>query len=209
VRGDRNRLVQPYLDSLNKVIALQPRILLPGQEVAVVGKEKIEEQLILIRDALQYVHDEVIKGMNDGKDVYQLMQEIELPRRVAHLSQSHGRVDWVIRNMVYEYGGWFQYRNTSELYPYHVSEVYADVIEIAGVKPVLAKAEARLQAGEPVHALLLIEMAVESEPENPDVLRAQIQVLTTLLERSRATTNNFSEIAWLETEISKAKDMLD
>ncbi len=209
VRGDRNRLVEPYLDSLNKVIALQPEILLPGQEVAVVGKEKIEEQLILIRDALQYVHDEVIEGMNDGKDVYQLMQEIELPRRVAHLSQSHGRVDWVIRNMVYEYGGWFQYRSTSELYPYHVSDVYADIIEIAGVKPVLAKAEVRLQADEPVHALLLVEMALESEPENPDVLRAQIQVLTTLLERSRATTNNFSEIAWLETEISKAEDMLD
>lgn len=209
VRGDRNRLVEPYLDSLNKVIALEPEILLPGQEVAVFGREEIEERLILIRDALQYVHDEVIEGLNDGKDVYQLMQEIELPKRLAHLSQTHGRVDWTIRNMVYEYGGWFQYRHTSELYPHHVSEVYADVVEIAGVEPLLARAQTRLQAGEPVHALLLIEMALEAEPENPAVLRAQIQVLTTLLETSRATTNNFSEIAWIETEITKAQEMLD
>jgi len=111
--------------------------------------------------------------------------------------------------MVYEYGGWFQYRHTSELYPHHVSEVYADVVEIAGVEPLLARAQTRLKAGEPFHALLLIEIALEAAPENPSVLQAQIQVLTTLLETSRATTNNFSEIAWLETEITKAKETLD
>ncbi len=209
VRADRNRLVEPYLDSLNTVIALEPEIFLPGQEVAVFGKEDIKQRLVLIRDAVQYVHDEVIEGLNDGKDVYQLMQEIELPEDLAQLSQTHGRVDWTIRNMVYEYGGWFQYRHTSELYPYHVSEVYADVVEIAGVEPLLSKAQTRLQAGEPEHALLLIEMALEAEPENPAVLQAQIEVLTNLLETSRATTNNFSEIAWIETEITKAQEKLD
>jgi len=209
VRGDRNRLVEPYLASLEKAIALEPEIFLPGQEVPVFGKEEILARLTLIRDAVQYVHDEVIDGLNDGKDVYQLMQEIQLPEELAHLSQSHGRVDWTIRNMVYEYGGWFQYRRTSELYPYPVSEVYADVVELAGVAPLLARAQQYMAEDKPVHALHLIEMALEAEPENADVRKAQIDVLTALLNRSRATTNNFSEIAWIETELREARKQLD
>ncbi len=209
VRADKDRSMENYIESLNKVIALEPEVLLMGQERPFFGKEKILENLTKIRDAVVYVHNEVVKGLNDGKDVWQLMQEIKLPDKLADLSQGHGRIDWSIRDMVYQYGGWFQYRYTSELYPIHVSDVYPDVVELAGgVDGLVTRARHHLDNDKPVHALHLIEMAVASNPKNPSVLKTQIDILNSLLNNSRSTINNFSEIAWLETEIAKAKGKL-
>ena len=45
----------------------------------VVGKDEIRRQLQKYHDAIVYVHDAVVAGMNAGKDVHTLMQEIKLP----------------------------------------------------------------------------------------------------------------------------------
>jgi len=209
VRADKNRFMDAYLESLDKAIALEPEIFLPGQDRPCFGKEKILGNLTKIRDAVRYVRDEVVKGLIQGKDVYQLMQEIKLPPELADLSQKHGRVEWSIRSMVYHYGAWFQYRYTSELYPYRPTLMYLDLVELAGgVEPVVKRAQQALANGEPVKAIQLVEAALEAAPNNKQVLQAQLTVLQALLKRARETSNTFSEVAWLQLEISRVKKKL-
>ncbi|HVR44163.1 MAG TPA: hypothetical protein VMS56_12050 [Thermoanaerobaculia bacterium] len=46
-----------------------------------------------LRHALLYVHDVTVVGMNAGKDVYTLMQEIELADDLR-LPENYGTVRW-------------------------------------------------------------------------------------------------------------------
>ena len=62
------------------------------------GEEKIVAGLTKMRDAVQYVHDETIAGMNSGKSLYQLMETIRLPPELE-LSQAHERVSWAVKSI--------------------------------------------------------------------------------------------------------------
>ncbi len=210
VRADKNRFMDAYLESLDKAIALEPEFFLPGQDKPFFGKEKILADLIKIRDAVQYVRNEVVKGLIQGKDVYRLMQEIRLPEHLADLSQQHGRMEWSIRSMVYHYGAWFQYRYTSELYPYRPTLMYPDLVELAGgVAPVCKRARQALANNKPVKAIQLVEAALETAPDDKQVLETQLQVLQALLKRAQETEKTFSEIAWLQAEITKVRRKLE
>ncbi|MDJ0850398.1 MAG: alkyl sulfatase dimerization domain-containing protein [Myxococcota bacterium] len=210
VRGDRGRSVDRYITSLNRAIELEPELLLPGQDHIVRGREKVMAGLVELRDAVVHVRNAVVAGMNRGEDVYQLMQEISLPPELADLDQSHGRTEWTIRNMVYEYGAWFQYRLTSELYPHRPLDVYPELVEAAGgTAPIVARARKNLAAGELHRAQLLIEVAREAAPRDADVIAAEIEILEALLANARATTNTFSEVGWLQSEITRAKRRRD
>lgn len=203
VRADRNRNLGKYIDTLNKLIELQPEYLLPQQDEPVIGKQQITAGLVLLRDATSYVYDEIYKGLNAGKDVYQLMREISLPEQLAHLSQQHGKVEWTVRETVNQTGGWFAYRYTSELYPYRPHEIYPELVALAGIKKILKQVDRYLEQAKPVQAMQMVEVALEAEPDNEKVLASQRKVLLALLENARATTNTFSEVAWLQAQLTK------
>ena len=79
VRGDRYREALGFIESLERVRALEPELLLTGHHGPVVGKETIRAELTRLRDAVRFVHDETVRGMNHGKDIHTLMREIQLP----------------------------------------------------------------------------------------------------------------------------------
>jgi len=208
VRADRNRILEKYIDTINTIIALQPAILLPGQDDPVTDADEIMDGLVLLRDAATYVHDEIWKGLSAGKDVYQLMREIELPEAMAHLSQQHGRVQWTVRETVNQTGGWFAYRYTSELYPYRPHEIYPELVALAGERQVIASARGMLDSGELEKAMMMAEAAVEADASSEAALQLQLDVLSALLQRAQATHKTFSEIAWLQSQMTKVEQRL-
>ena len=202
VRADRNRILTEYIDTINTMIALAPEVLLPGQDDPMFDKDKIMTDLVLLRDAAVYVHDAIYAGLAKGKDVYELMRDIQLPEQFSHLSQQHGRVEWTVRETVNQTGAWFSYRYTSELYPYRPALVYPELVDMAGgVNNVVAQAEKQLEAGELIKALHLTEVALEAEADSRNAIKAHIAVLKALLMRAQSTYKTFSEIAWLQFRI--------
>ncbi|NJO55057.1 MAG: hypothetical protein HC834_00450 [Rhodospirillales bacterium] len=88
------------------MLALEPEIVVPSQCPAIVGKDNIKAQLTKMRDAIVYVHEAVLKGMNDGKDVHTLMEEIKLPPELD-VGEGYGKISWSVRGMYESYVGWF------------------------------------------------------------------------------------------------------
>lgn len=76
-----------------------PDILVPSHRDHLVGRETIVAALTKIRNAVAYVHSEVIKGMNEGKTVHQLMDSIQLPAHLD-LTQEHRRVSWAVKSIL-------------------------------------------------------------------------------------------------------------
>jgi alkyl sulfatase BDS1-like metallo-beta-lactamase superfamily hydrolase len=203
IRGTKPRPALDWIKSIDTVLALQPDIVLNGHGDPIIGQANITQKLTRYRDAIQYVHDETVKGMNAGKDVYTLMQEIQLPARY-NLSEIFGKVSWSVRGIYDGYAGWFD-ANPASMYEVPPSSVYPYLVKLAGGPDRVAQlALERLQAGKPVEALHLTDVALAFDPKNAAALNARIKAFAALREKSE----NVVEDGWLEFGIRKAKEAL-
>ena len=203
MRGEKVRKPVEYIKSLDRLIALNPDVILPSHLDPTIGAEKIRKGMQRIRDAVQYVHDETIAGMNAGKTVNQLMKEIKLPPNFE-LVQNHGRVDWAVKSIWEYYMGWFRFESTTELYPIPAQDVYADLAQIAGNENLIALANNYLIQGEPVKTLHITEIALAGDPQNASALALRDQALVELLERAENGLRNDYEIYWLKSQLDTA-----
>ena len=164
---------------------------------------EITRRLTRYRDAMQYVHDEVVKGMDDGKDVFTLMQEINLPKQYD-LSEVFGKVSWSVRGIYDGYAGWFD-ANPSSMYALPPASVYPDLVKLAGgAEPVVKLALERVTNGKPLEALHLTDVVLSSDPKNAAALKARIKALESL----QKDCENVVEDGWLTYGITKAKKEL-
>lgn len=204
IRGTKPRWALDWVKSIDTVLALRPEIVLNGHGDPILGNAEITRRLTRYRDAIQYVHDEVIKGMNSGKDVFTLMQEIKLPARFD-LSEIFGKVSWSVRGIYDGYAGWFD-GNPSSMYELPPASVYADLVRLSGgPEPLIRLALEKIEAGKAVEALHLTDVVLTSDGKNSGALKARIKALLYLRDR----TENVVEDGWLQYGIAKAKEQLD
>lgn len=198
VRGDKIRYVQWYLDGVQRVLDLDPEVLITGHGDPIRGGGEIRRQLSRIRDATEYVKQRTWDGMNAGVDLFTLMGSISLPPELA-IGQGHGKVPWMVRAIWEEHLGWFRYESTTELYHVPPRVVASDLVELAGgPEPVLARSRQHLGAGRPLEALHLAEAVLATAPACVVALKAKLAATEYLLEH--CTRENFSETRWLEAE---------
>lgn len=205
IRGDHLRSARLFVSSVDRILDLEPERLITGHHPPVEGAQQIREDLVHIRDATQYIHDETVKGMNDGKDLWTLMAEIELPAELEPAPQGRGPVRWYVRAVWEEYVGWFRAESTTELYAVPPRAIWGELAELAGGPSVLAaRAAAHVAAGEPVEALHFTDIALSIDPDHREAREAQIAALEILLERTGG--DPWDEIRWLEGEIERARE---
>ncbi len=198
MRGDRYRDALVVIDSIEKVRRLRPEVLLTGHFEPVRGADLIDRELTRLRDAVRYVHDATVAGMNAGTDVRSLMREIALPPELE-VGQGYGSVPWDVRAIWENYAGWFHHRSTTELYAVPVSAVHADLVDAAGgADALIERAAARVRAGEPLEAIHLAEIVRTVDPGHTGAVQVMLDAHTALLERSE----NFWETAWLRKQLA-------
>jgi alkyl sulfatase BDS1-like metallo-beta-lactamase superfamily hydrolase len=199
VRGDRYREALEFIDSLERVRALEPEMLLVGHHGPVVGRDLIQTELARIRDAVRHVHDETVKGMNENEDVHTLMREIRLPPGLE-IGQGYGKVSWCVRAIWENYAGWFHHHSTTELYATPYWSVHPDLVELAGGPDAVAsRARQRFEEGRVLEAIHLAEAALAADPGHPGALDANLAAHRRLLDES----SNFWESAWLRKQIGR------
>jgi alkyl sulfatase BDS1-like metallo-beta-lactamase superfamily hydrolase len=200
MRGDKPRLVQRYLRSLEMVRDLGAELLVTGHGDPVRGADTIRASLDKMHAAVSYVNQAVIDGMNAGKDVHTLMREIRLPDDLK-IGEFHGKVSWAVRSIWEEYSGWFHYDSTTSLYGVPRSSVDTDLAELAGGATALAaRARAKLESGRAQEAMHLLDIALGAEPRCVEALGVKKAALQRLLDDSGNT--NLSETMWLRAEMA-------
>ncbi len=196
IRGDRYRDAITCAAAAQTVLDLQPETILYGHHQAVEGKQLIQDELIAYRDATMYIHDETVKGMNAGKDVHTLQQEIRLPPEME-VGQGYGKVSWNIRAIWEHYAGWFHHQSTTELYSVPRSSIDNDLLELAGADALCERASNKLANGEREQALHLLDIVLGAEPGHAKATELSIEVHQSLL----AESENFWLTGWLENQI--------
>jgi len=203
IRGDRYRDALVCAAAVETVRALEPVTILYGHHGPVEGADVIQQELTVLRDAILHVHDATVAGMNAGKDVHTLMEEIELPPELE-VGQGYGKVSWGVRAIWENYAGWFHHRTTTELYSLPASAVYPDLVELAGGASAIAeRARQKLAAGATLDALHLLDIGLHVEPDSAELRALALSAHETLL----AASNNFWLSAWLQHQIRRLETL--
>lgn len=206
IRGDRYRFAEPYLESLRRIRALEPELLITGHFEPIAGKELIRQCLDRLEQAVAYVHTETLKGMNAGADIWTLMRDITLPDEL-YVGQGYGKVSWAVRTFWESYMGWFKAQHTSELYPTQPAEIYPALVALAGIDAVLRLGRDALAAEDVERANLLAEAALAAEPDSRNALQLSLDAHRALLARSGE--DNFWETGWLQTRIGELEQRVN
>ncbi|MFO0949030.1 MAG: alkyl sulfatase dimerization domain-containing protein [Planctomycetota bacterium] len=201
LRGTRPRWATDYITSLDKVRNWQPEYLLPSHGEPIEGREAVAAALKKYRDAIAYVHDATVRGMNEGKDVHAVMREVKLPPELA-IPEIYGEVSWSVRGIYEGYVGWFD-GNPANMYSTPVDSVYPDMVELAGGADAVAERARKLlsEGSDPVKSLHLAEVALRAEPKSIAALQAKQAALEALKKKSA----NAIEEAWLESGLRKTR----
>ena len=110
IRGTAYRDVMAWVASLDLMRELQPEFLVPSHGRPLSGAAEIHTRLTNYRDAIQYVHDQTIRGINKGLSADQLARQISLPPHLAsdpYLQPYYGNVAFSVRSIFTGYLGWF------------------------------------------------------------------------------------------------------
>ena len=124
------------------------------------------------RDAILYVHDETVKGMNAGKDVLTLMNEIKLPPNLD-IGETYGRISWSVRGIYEGYVGWFDGNVSTMFGP--ASQGYGEIVKLAGGPNAVASRASDLATSDPVRALYPDGYGPRGRSEAPGYARSPIE----------------------------------
>jgi alkyl sulfatase BDS1-like metallo-beta-lactamase superfamily hydrolase len=184
LRGDKPRSALQFIASIKVLRALGPEMILTGHEV-VQGSEHIARETSRIIDAVQWVHDRTVEGMNTGKALSALMAEIRTPPELT-LTEEYGKVAWNVRAIWHEYTGWYDPdRGLTELYGVRASSVAPAIAELAGGADRLAeRARTFILEDKPLEALHLLDLALAAAPDSARVCQVRREALELLLKQT-------------------------
>lgn len=206
IRGDRYRDALTCAAAAQTVLDLNAELLLYGHHEPVVGEALIRSEVTAYRDAIFYVHDEVVKGMNAGKSLHTLQQEIQLPA-ACEVGQGYGTVRWSIRAIWESYAGWFKHESTTELYSVPQKSIHADLVEMAGADALVERARQKSEAQKHEEALHLLDIVLNADPHHQPAKKLSLAVHEALCTdaKSFCHTGNFWLVGWLQNQIKLLK----
>ena len=197
IRGDRYRDALTVAAAVEVVMDLGVETILYGHHEPIVGGELIATELTVLRDAILYVHDETVKGMNAGLDVHTLMADIQLPSELE-VGEGYGKVSWSVRAIWENYAGWFKHESTTELYSQPRSVIHEDLVELAGgPEAIIQRAQLKVGEGKYTEALHLLDIIAAHQRPSSGAVAVAIAAHEGLLSDSE----NFWLSSWLKSQI--------
>ena len=204
IRGTAYRDVKRWVDSIDKMRALEPEFLVPQHTRPLTGAEEIYQTLTNYRDAIQFVHDQTIRWMNKGLTPMEIVEKVKLPPHLArqpYLHEYYGTVAWSVRAIFDGYLGWFG-GNATDLFPLPLKERARRFADLAGgEQALLGRAQQALAGQDYQWALELTDQLLQLSPESGEVRKLKAAALKALGSRQiAATARNYYLTQALEVE---------
>ena len=201
IRGTTHRDVMGWVNSLDKMLSLNPEYIFPSHTKPIIGND-ISSTLTLYRDAIQFVHDQTVRLMNEGYYPDQIIEMIELPNSIQEspfLSEFYGTVRWSVKSIFNGYLGWFN-GNPTELDPLPRKKEAQMLAElVGGEEKLLFALKNAVNSNEMQWALELSDKLLALEYNSEEVKSLRSQALTYIgLRSSNPNKRNYFLTSALE-----------
>ncbi len=195
IRGTPNRSVRLWADSLNKLAQYNAAALVGGHTHPIRGTEEVQQVLRDYHDAVAFIHDKTVEGMNKGLTPDELVEYVQLPEELAnkdYLQPFYGHPEWGVRSVFNGYLGWFD-GNPSNLFRLSPKSEAEHVATLAGGTDALqAAASQALDKDDNQWAAQLADHLLAIDPENAKAKQIKANALTKLAQTMvNATARNY------------------
>jgi len=136
IRGTPPRDCRVWANSLRTMRSLEADSLVPSHTQPVFGRQTIHDLLTSYLSAIDFVHDQTIRHMNELRHPEDIGQLIRLPstlRNHPFLQHFYGRVDWSAKGVYERYVGWFS-GDAVELLPLTPNEKAKRMVDLLGAE---------------------------------------------------------------------------
>jgi alkyl sulfatase BDS1-like metallo-beta-lactamase superfamily hydrolase len=175
-----------WADALEAIAAREPMALAPGHGPAIAGTDAVRSACLDTARALRWLHDEVVRRLNDGMWAEQILAEVNaLPPDLAskpYLRPIYGCPTFIVHGILRRYAGWFD-GNPSHLFAAPTQAIAKEVVSLAGPTQVLQRARTLQQMGDVQLALHLVDYVIDASAA---ALMAEAQQLKSELLAARA-----------------------
>ncbi|TWU24842.1 Hydroxyacylglutathione hydrolase [Novipirellula galeiformis] len=195
IRGTPNRSVRLWAESLSKLANNNAVALVGGHTQPVLGADEVKQVLGDYRDAVQFIHDKTVEGMNKGMTPDELVEYVQLPEELAskeYLQPFYGHPEWGVRTIFSQYFGWFD-GNPSNLFRLSLKSEAEHVAKLAGgTDKLLAAAKEALAADDNQWAAQLADHLLAIDQDNVAAKEIKADALTKLASNMvNATARNY------------------
>lgn len=187
IRGTPDRNLLQWVESIDTIIEYSPQHLVPSHTRPVEGKSKIQDILTAYRDAIQYIHDQTVRYINQGMDVIDIAKKVVLPeslRMHPYLQEFYGTTEWSVKTVFTSYLGWFN-GDAVDLSPLSKTERADRMVKLVGVSKLLEQAREALRAKDFQWALELSSYVLIMNPGHREATEIKLDCLTSLGSRQK------------------------
>lgn len=134
IRGTAYRDVLNWSESVGKMAALKPHVVVPGHTMPIQGEQAATAALTDYSEAIRSVYEQTVRGINAGKGPDQLAHEVKLPEHLKdkpYLIEFYGTVPHAVRAIYSGLLGWYD-GNPTTLSPMEPKLKARKIAELAG-----------------------------------------------------------------------------
>lgn len=181
-----------WADTLERLIALKPKVLIPEFGELVFGEDSVSHVLKLYVDALCYLRKETVKRMNAGMTEREIIHDIDYPAEIFHdplMSPEYGTPEFIVRDIWRSENGWWD-RNATNLHPADPDSAARAIREaIADPEYVLRKAQAHRENGDPQLALHVLDL-LATTPDGDEISKRARFIKAEILQQLSQTATS-------------------
>ncbi|MFX0087714.1 MAG: alkyl sulfatase dimerization domain-containing protein, partial [Candidatus Hodarchaeota archaeon] len=194
------RYPKQWAYAMDKMIEKDAKFLAPGHGQLIEGKARVRDILSTTSEALHFLHDEVIKRMNQGKWFEQIYHEMisiypDKFRNHDYLSPIYGCYQFAIHAIYRLYHGWYDSGNPTDLFPAKSKDIARELLKISDARSFLERASSLTDNGNLQLALHIIEPVIKgidiNVSDNPKILLDALKLKISIFEKQLKFESSF------------------
>ena len=192
-----------WVKGIDELRSRKARYLLPSHGRPVGGPSNVAAVLTAYRDAIQYVHDQTIRYMNQGYAPDQLVERVVLPPHLAlhpWLNEHYGTVKQAVRDIYDRHFGWY-HGDPWMLDPLPFQQRARRTVELMGGRDaVMGAAQDAIDAREFTWAAELLTPLIRMD--NGDMQARELKA-----EAYRRWARNVDNVVWRNWSLAAATEL--
>jgi len=174
--------------AMENMMEKDAKYIIPGHGKLIKGRETVRDILEITAEVMHFVHDEVVKRMNEGKWFEQIFHEmVEIyPNKFKnheYLKPLYGNYRFAIHAVYRLYHGWYDTGNPTDLFPARSNDIAREFLKLNSAKNYLIHAKSLYEKNEYQLALHILDIVIqgqeiiEKEPLS-DALKLKYKILS-------------------------------
>jgi alkyl sulfatase BDS1-like metallo-beta-lactamase superfamily hydrolase len=162
------RYPKEWAIAMENMMKKNARFIIPGHGKMIEGRDKVRNILEITAEALHFIHDEVVRKMNEGKWFEEIFHElVEIyPDKFKHhdyLKPVYGSYKFAIHAVYRLYHGWYDTGNPTDLFPAKSNEIAQEFLKINSPISYLNHAKELYEHREYQLALHILDIIIKGE----------------------------------------------